>query len=74
MGKLVQGLFGGTPQEDAQTKQLQKQQLNDEKARQSSLQADEAAQRRALETGRVGRGLLTYAASSTAPKQEKLGA
>ncbi|MEJ0043228.1 MAG: hypothetical protein WDM81_13870 [Rhizomicrobium sp.] len=39
---------------------LQKMQLGDETQRQQDLSAEEAASRRAIETGRTGRGLLAF--------------
>jgi hypothetical protein len=45
---------------DPQIDALQKKQAADEKARADDLAAQEAAQRRALDSGRIGRSLLTY--------------
>jgi hypothetical protein len=83
MSDLVKGIFGGaaalfgggpkTPKPDPTIEALQKQQLQNEQSREADLSAQEAASRRALESGRVGRSLLTYTPAAS-KGSDKLGA
>lgn len=74
MAGITKMLFGGGgPKPDKTLEALQQKQMADEKTRQGDLAAEEAASKRALSTGRIGRGLLAYTPKASGGKSASLG-
>lgn len=71
LGKLVGDAHAARPDEAIAA--AQNQRLQSEQKRSADLSAEEAARRRVLESGKVGRGLLAFMPSSSS-KQTTLGA
>ena len=69
----VKALFGIKSNDMKAAEDLQKIRTNQEQKRQADLTAEEAAQRKAVDSGRSGRSLLAFTPAANAGAQDKLG-